>query len=571
MVYKIKKITKFTFRIHLFYLKYNTMSKFLKFSALTFLSFFLFLTSSVQAGCSHLSYLPTTIVHLGGTNYAYRVKINNVGPTLNGVTIDLTMNNVTSNFPVTFNNQLAGQTINPGTNQFDFAITGNILSYSSLTGVLNQVTVEVSYAGVNCPANVNNMSFNPSVDWGCTDPTAINYDVAHLLEDGSCFSSYCNVLEIHNVVEIKQGTPNPYIQLVIKNNSSANLGNVLVIPTITSSSLAVDFANTPQTLSIGPSGFDVYKLYIVGNIGNLVGSTLTLSGSLGSNVVSVGENCPLPFNNIQIDLTKVGCTSPNAVNYSSYAVIDNESCVDSIQVQKVIHQPICEGNAGSVDLTPTGGTAPHTFNYNSFDPNALLPGNYQFSVEDASPASIGGPFTKYFWVEIEEPFPFECSIIKSGAILTANSSGGSLDPTGGAFSWLKDGILYQQTNNNQLTVTENGVYRCFVKTVVAPNGEQCYAYSNEIQVTDMSINEADLYAFSVSPNPNSGNFTISMNGERENLTVQMSSLDGKIVYSKIIENTSGSIEIDANDLSSGIYLLNISGEKGRSIRKVQIN
>jgi pimeloyl-ACP methyl ester carboxylesterase len=143
-----------------------------------------------------------------------------------------------------------------------------------------------------------------------------------------------------------------------------------------------------------------------------------------------------------------------------------------------------------------------------------------------------------------------CSPIGS-AILLDNSGIFNPSITGDAYQWYQDGIVLPGETNYTYTPTVNGVYQ-----VAVLHSSGCWIYSNEYEVTTLSISELNSSKLSVVPNPAID--AIEINGLKTGDSYAISTADGRI-YLKGTYN--GQILI--NTLASGVYFL----EAGRSMTR----
>ena len=78
--------------------------------------------------------------------------------------------------------------------------------------------------------------------------------------------------------------------------------------------------------------------------------------------------------------------------------------------------------------------------------------------------------------------------------------------------------------------------------------------------------------FMVYPNPTTGDLTIKLTKELDqNATVELYSIDGKLVYSYVLSKYKESMNIDVSSLSSGLYLLRIRNAEFNSAIKFSKN
>ena len=94
-----------------------------------------------------------------------------------------------------------------------------------------------------------------------------------------------------------------------------------------------------------------------------------------------------------------------------------------------------------------------------------------------------------------------------------------------------------------------------------------------IEDTAVSINEEEYeeLEFKIYPNPNSGQLTVEFEtSDNQNLTVELSSIDGRVIFSENFSNQSGNYkkEFSLTDYAKGIYTLKVVSADGVFCRKV---
>jgi len=129
-----------------------------------------------------------------------------------------------------------------------------------------------------------------------------------------------------------------------------------------------------------------------------------------------------------------------------------------------------------------------------------------------------------------------------------------------SYSWdFGDGQTSTQANPSH-TYANGGDY---VVTLTAINGD-C---EDEITINlgSVSVQEIDAASLiNVYPNPASENLTISASQVDGNVTVKFYSLTGQLVKNEVLNHTNGSFQqtISINEMSEGLYLVEILSEKG---------
>ncbi len=136
------------------------------------------------------------------------------------------------------------------------------------------------------------------------------------------------------------------------------------------------------------------------------------------------------------------------------------------------------------------------------------------------------------------------------------------------YQWFKNGSSIFGATNSSYFATTGGSYK-----VVATNGAGCSATSNTsvidctcCRVSD-ETGEADKYT--VLPNPNKGNFSVS--GLSAGDLVSVITITGQEVYHHLITNDLTSYKIDLVQMSQGIYLLKIQNAEGLVVKKFSIH
>jgi hypothetical protein len=135
------------------------------------------------------------------------------------------------------------------------------------------------------------------------------------------------------------------------------------------------------------------------------------------------------------------------------------------------------------------------------------------------------------------------------------------------------------TTNATYTVTGllNGVKVGFYVRAVYRDGSRGN-FSNGVEVTPSVVlgedEVKDAFKFQVFPNPNAGTFQIALEGKvaSENLTLNITDLAGKVIYSTKVSNYSNQYqtEIALPNVAAGLYLVQIATETETFQQKVSI-
>lgn len=521
-------------------------------------------TASAAPPCTHVSFAfgPSsgTIVQVGGSYY-YRITVNNSGTQFTSA-IDITV--ATTQFTVA---NLPSQVIGTGNVVLDFPITSNVATITT-GGGFGVVTTLTFPGGTPAPCDVSGPVILSTAGWGCTDPSALNYDPAATFDNNSCLETICDLFTIANVEIVYNTLGVPVLEITIVNNSTYSLGtSTTATINITSSSPVFGVYSGPYIIDMLPGGYKVIECPITSPISNLVGPLLLITGNITVNAPDVPDLCQIDFNGFPIDISNLGCTDATAFNYDQYATVDNESCVSDIVVAQNVIQPICEGDPGAVSFTFSGGTPGYTVDYGLQDPDYLLPGTYVFTVTDDTDPSIGGPITQQIEVTIDYPPSYEVIIYLLSDNTTLEAAvNGSIT---GWYYWLLDGVVVDSTQVPYYVYTTPGTYTCYVETPVNALGQQCWDYSNGLILTQIGTEEYNKQGLSVFPNPSNGTFSVNIDNFTSNTVyAQIFDIQGKEVYRYTSDGFDGQLIFDELNLQSGLYQIRI--ENGESLYRAKI-
>ena len=535
----------------------STMKNLFKFLFLAF-SFFTFgigLPNALAVDCDDVDYangiLSGSIIQVGGLYY-YSIDLTNSG---SAFTSDVNISITTNEFTV---NGLSNQSIPSGPFTLNFLITSDVADITT-GGGFGVGTTLTFISGTPAPCDVGGSLIVYTTGWGCTDPSAVNYDPSATFDNNSCLDHICDLLEILSAEIVYNLVGEPVLEVVIVNHSTYTLStNTQAVMNIISSSPVFDVDNLPRVLNITPGGFKVMQFGINSPLNNLVGTQLSITGNIAVNAPDIPDLCQIDFNNFQIDISNLGCTDVTAFNYNQYATVDNETCVSDIVVVQDVVQPLCENNPfGSVDLSFSGGTPGYEVDYGSLDPDHLFPGTYIFSVTDETDTTIGGPIVQLIYVTIETPPLYEVTIALApdNTTLVASVFGGS---TTGTYYWLLDGNVIDSTNVPTYVYTTPGTYTCFVESPINALGQQCWDYSNGLILTQVGTDEYSNEGFVLYPNPSNGTFTVTLENYDANMVyAQIFDVQGREVYRIKSDNFNGQLNFDNPELSKGIYQIRV--------------
>lgn len=135
-----------------------------------------------------------------------------------------------------------------------------------------------------------------------------------------------------------------------------------------------------------------------------------------------------------------------------------------------------------------------------------------------------------------------------------------------SYTWnFGDGTVYTTTTSDTFhTYANAGIYQV---TLTASN--QCniqnatQTVSNAVAV-DNALEAAEIRVY---PNPSNGLFNLEVAGVDQSVNVSIENIQGQVVYQGVVTGN-GRMELDIQNQSAGIYMLHLSTEQGRVVRKL---
>jgi hypothetical protein len=240
----------------------------------------------------------------------------------------------------------------------------------------------------------------------------------------------------------------------------------------------------------------------------------------------------------------------------SYSIVNPEP----LELDVVVTSTCDNGSGGFIDLEITGGTGdmdidwdgPESFDWDDEDISAAETGWYNVEVIDGSGCSVD--------MDVEVPFvgitPFS---LGADFEMCAGDSEFFFGPVGNyTYQW-QDGSVGQFYFLN----TDEDLATTAVVGVSVSNAYGCeFTDAVVISIMNCALSTSDLAVeneWSLSPNPMSSSATLNIGGVIENSLCRVRDGSGRIVQS--IEVTD-KMMLDVSDLRSGIYLVEVLGERG---------
>jgi len=222
---------------------------------------------------------------------------------------------------------------------------------------------------------------------------------------------------------------------------------------------------------------------------------------------------------------------------------------------------LCFNNdIGAISAQVSGGTEPYNFLWNpkleGASNDSLTSGIYSVTVIDSN------LFMDYNTIEIVD-----------NRTITANPGqiSGNYEVTGGdyhsyevvenpssSFDWTVVGGTITQENGHRVKVLWADTMTGSIKVVQTDSNGCIGSTEQSILVYPLSISEAEASSFSIYPNPTDGIIEIQLNELSGSDRMEILDIQGRVVYTKNLNNTSTQIDLSA--LASGTYTVRMIGD-----------
>jgi len=281
---------------------------------------------------------------------------------------------------------------------------------------------------------------------------------------------------------------------------------------------------------------------------------------------------------------------PRIVSLTTYLVngcTTTESKTIDVGVQPAVNFSVEDRCAGSEvpfanQTTYTQGNITYKWNF----------GDGNFSSQSAPVHAYGSGVSQTYTVQLKasilngcsdsisrtvtiNPLPTTCNFSISGNLNAAKNSALIFTPTGGASS----GITYKWITGDGNSINSNGAGASYTYnapgkycvTMIATNLAGCECTTTKCVTMSTSINDAETMnnAVSVYPNPNGGNFNVSLSAEISgDMTVNIYNTLGELV--KTITVDSNTTNVDMSEFASGVYVVKVIAENQIATKKITI-
>ncbi|HEX9980013.1 MAG TPA: choice-of-anchor J domain-containing protein [Flavobacterium sp.] len=129
-------------------------------------------------------------------------------------------------------------------------------------------------------------------------------------------------------------------------------------------------------------------------------------------------------------------------------------------------------------------------------------------------------------------------------------------------------------NWQQKTYSLNGSSNSTIRVAIRNVGDDHYMLMvDDFKVTSslLSVNDVLAGKFSAYPNPSNGIINLTNTESIRVNSVEITDLNGRVVKTVSYTDAPSAIEININELASGMYMMNIASDQGVAVKKIMKN
>lgn len=437
------------------------------------------------------------------------------------------------------------------------------------------VTYELNSISAQTTAATTNL--NCSKTLGCNDPSADNYNELANTDDGSCKYSPCAALVSSDfAVEYDTDSAKAVLSYRVKNTLAdqdflnPNFNLILYSNTL---ELGLPYYSGA---TIEKNNYQIVRIPLLNDL-----TTFTLPDSLSGRVIISGAgsldneavSCDVSFN-IPLNTDQVGCSDPDAFNYSEQVTLDNLSCIEKLSISIDAENPVCSYEYGTAFIRVTGGIPPYysPTTYTSYSESGAILLNDTIVFDVHGEAQIEGLDAGEYIIEtkddsiitrldtfvITKPSPVQVEIIPRDS-LVAQVNGDVV-----LYQWLYEGVTLPQANHTVHYPRVKGLYQLYVE-----NSEGCGYYSQTVIVRTIDIDELNEDIFQLHPNPAQSYINLSIAPLNTEVNVVLTDLLGQELKSVYIgsNSLSSTYKFDVSELPSGLYFVRLNNGFNKLVKR----
>lgn len=134
-----------------------------------------------------------------------------------------------------------------------------------------------------------------------------------------------------------------------------------------------------------------------------------------------------------------------------------------------------------------------------------------------------------------------------------------------SYTWnFGDGTMFTTSVADTMhTYAVSGIYQV---SLTASNECNAQTSVQTVSAATSVANALESAVINVYPNPSNGMFFLEVSGAEQAVNISIENIQGQVVYEGV--NTGNRMELDIRNQSAGVYMLHLSNEQGRVVRKL---
>lgn len=373
---------------------------------------------------------------------------------------------------------------------------------------------------------------------------------------------------------------NGNVTLTVSNTTNSTVGFYTLLVTGTSGATT---KNVNLYLNLVDNAFSAINLTAPANAAQVAPTNLSLSWTASTNASSY--DVQIATDNAFANIVDSATVSTNSYTASDLSILTtyywrilpkNEACNGAYSASSTFSTIFCGAQASTsvpVTIPVTASTVSSTLTISASDSVLINDVNVNLDITHSWVSDLT--------VKLKSPSGTEVTLFTnkcntnpsvSNVLATFDDSGSVI--TCGGNPGISGVVLPTQALSAFNGQTSQGIWTLTVTDNVSQDGGQLNNWSLNLcsQQAPLEIEETTFADFAVYPNPNNGNFNVQFTSASSNkVSITVYDIRGRVIFDSAYANQPVfNQNIQLNNAQSGVYLLNVTDNERREVRKIII-